>query len=395
MFELDKVSEMLESRAALKCCLIGIGNAGNQLLNGALKSGIPVFAINSSQADLNNSLVNKEIKSFIIGKEARGAGKNRAVALEFLKDNGAELMTEVPYFTEMCESSDVILVAGSTAGGTGSGVAPFIIRLLKMQYPAKIIIYCGIIPRLSDSTQAQENSIGCLNDIFELNIPYMLSDLNFYQNVPNDIAYRDIQNHIIDCINIIRGKYLNKSSYGMIDENDMRTVISEPGYLSIYNLDKVSQNQLDEKSMQSMLIAKIKKSPAVDIMRDGIVKQMAAIINMPEDMTDSSKASDYSEIISYIGRPFTIFENYAITDSAHGQMIIILSGQTSPINRISHMIDIVKSAKEVHDKQKKFNLKDMLGGSETKSEIPSFLKDQEKMDADEKRSKINDFFKSI
>ena len=389
--EYEKVTEMLETRAALQISLIGIGNAGNQLLNEAIKHNIEVFAINSSHADLNNSVVDKSIKSFIVGDEARGAGKNRALALSYLKANGKELMTSVPAFTNMCERSDVIIVASSTAGGTGSGISPAFISLLKHYYPSKIIMYCGILPRLTD-VKAQENSIRCLSEIDKQNVPYILADLEYYAGVPNDIAYREVQLYIIDCINSIRGKYLNKSSFGMIDENDMRTVISEPGYLSIYNLNKVSQNQLDKESMQQMMIKQIKHSPAVEIMRDGIVHQMAAIINMPENMSDSSKASDYNELINYIGRPLTIFENYAITQSATGQMVIILSGQTTPYNRISKMNEIVAEYTERANKQKNFNL-DTLCSNELKEEIPAFLKCQ---NSEENRNKqLDDFFDSL
>ena len=392
--KIERVNEMLENRAALQISLIGVGNAGNQLLNEAIKHDIDVFAINSSYADLNNSVVDKNIKSFIIGKEARGAGKNRKVALSFMKDNGLELMTDVPVFTEMCARSDVIIVAGSTAGGTGSGVCPSLVALLKQQYPGKIIIYCGILPRLTDSVKAQENSIGCLSEICDLNVPYMLADLDYYQGIPNDTAYRDIQLYIIDCINSIRGKYLNKSSYGMIDENDMRTVIAEPGYMAVYNLNKVSQSQLDKESMQQMMIKKIKQSPAAEIMRDGIVHQMAAIINMPEDMSDSSKASDYEELVGYIGRPLAIFENYAITQGATGQMVIILSGQTTPYNRIAKMNEIVTEYAEKANKQKKFNLND-LRSTDVTEEIPEFLRGSGKTDAEEKKNQLANFFNNL
>jgi len=180
----------------------------------------------------------------------------------------------------------------------------------------------------------------------------------------------------------------------MIDENDMRTVIAEPGYLSVYNLNKVSQSQLDKESMQQMMIKKIKQSPATEIMRDGIVKQMAAIINMPDDMTDSSKASDYEELIGYIGRPLTIFENYAITQGATGQMIIILSGQTTPYTRIAKMNEIVAEYTERANKQKKFNLTE-LRSSDVKDEIPDFLKGNDRSDEEEKTNKLANFFDNL
>jgi hypothetical protein len=146
--------------------------------------------------------------------------------------------------------------------------------------------------------------------------------------------------------------------------------------------------------MQQMMIKKIKHSPATEIMRDGIVKQMAAIINMPDDMTDSSKASDYEELIGYIGRPLTIFENYAITQGATGQMVIILSGQTTPYNRIARMNEIVAEYTERANKQKKFNLTE-LRSSDVKDEIPDFLKGSERKDVEEKNSQLADFFNNL
>ena len=129
-------------------------------------------------------------------------------------------------------------------------------------------------------------------------------------------------------------------------------------------------------------------------MRDGIVHQMAAIINMPEDMSDSSKASDYEELVGYIGRPLAIFENYAITQGATGQMVIILSGQTTPYNRIAKMNEIVTEYAEKANKQKKFNLND-LRSTDVTEEIPEFLRGSGKTDAEEKKNQLANFFNNL
>lgn len=390
-------SDVLEQRVALHCSLIGAGNAGNQLLNAAYPTDIEVFALNTSADDLNRNLVSDSIKSFIIGNEGRGAGKNRDTAKELFKYNGQELLTQVPAFTSMIERSDVVFVAGSTAGGTGSMICPILIKFMKQFYPGKIIIYIGITPRKSAAYQEQKNSHDCLQDVINLEVPYILADLDYYKDVPNDVAYTNIQNYILDCINIIRGKYLNKSPYGIIDENDMRTVISEPGYMSIYHLNNVSQAQLDKESMQAMMIKLIKHSPAVDIMRDGIVRQMAAIVNVPEDMTDSSRASNYDELQSYIGKPLAVFENYAVLPMApHGQMIIILSGQTMPYTRLSQMAQVVKEQNEKYAKQKKFDINSLLADTvDVQKGVPSFLKTPQNDNKTADKKAVNDFFSDL
>lgn len=392
------MNDIIEQRVALHCSLIGVGNAGNQLLNVAFANGIDVFAINTSAQDMHSALISEQIKSFIIGNEGRGAGKNRKTALEFFKYNGKELLTQVPSFTSMIDHSDVIFVAGSTGGGTGSAICPVLIRYLKQFYPNKIVIYIGILPKKTSAYKEQLNSMNCLAEIIDsdIKIPYILADLDYYSDLPNDVAYTEVQKYLIDCIDVIRGKYINKSPYGMMDENDMRTVISEPGYLSIYNLSNVSQNQLDQKSMQSMMIDLIKNSPAAEITRNGLVKQMGAIINVPDDMKDASRTSNYDELQSYIGKPFALFENYAILPMATtGQMIIILAGQTMPMNRIGDISTAVNDAEKVYSKQKQFNLNDICNSKIVNDSSTQFFIAEEEKDPVQKSSDLSNFFDTL
>ena len=354
----DAVDNILKDRVKLKISIIGIGNAGNQLLNEAIKrEDVRVFAINSSRKDLDNAVTNKSIASFIIGKDAKGAGKSRESAAAFFKQTGLELATAVPAFSNMCSASDIIIVAGSTAGGTGSGIAPEMIKLLQAMYKNKIIIYVGILPRLTDAPKAQQNTIACLSEIQETKVPYLLGDLEYYKGIPNNIAYKQIQEYLMNCIDIMGGKYLNQSTYGMIDENDMRVILSEPGYLSMYNVSGVTQSALENKTLQKMMIERIKSSPAIERTRNGIIKQMGVILNIPPEMMDVSMSSDYTELTNYIGMPISIFENFANVEGATGQMIIILSGQSSPFARIN---SIAERAKEDNTKPVDYNFSEML-----------------------------------
>lgn len=390
----ERANEMLADRVRLKISIIGIGNAGNQLLNEAIKrENIRVFAVNSSQKDLGNAVTNAEIPSFIIGHDAKGAGKSRESAAAFFQQNGAELATVVPAFSNMCDSSDVIIVAGSTAGGTGSGVAPQMIRLLQMMYNNKIIIYVGILPRITDAPKAQQNSIECLNEIQECKVPYLLADLDFYKGIPNNVAYQKIQQYLMDCIDIMGGRFLNHSQYGMIDENDMRVILSEPGYLSMYNLMDITQSQLEKESMQAQMVKLIKASPAVERTRNGIINQMGVVLNTPEEMSDITMSSDYTELTDYIGIPISIFENFANVTGATGQMILILSGQSSPIARINEMNERAKQATGLA--QTDYDFKNMIEGFNTKdhkTNIDLTGETQEKNE-DAKRAAALSFFK--
>ena len=348
--------EYLKDQVKLRIGLIGIGNAGNQVVNSAYKEGFTeVFAINSSERDLSDSNVNASIPSFLVGDEARGAGKNREKAKELFKINGKKLFA-VPAFDHIVRNSDILFVIGSTAGGTGSGIGPDMAYLLANSYPHKIVIFYGILPKLSDSITAQNNCINCLHEINSMNIPFMLTDLSFWENIPNDIAYVECAKHTIECINVIKGKYLYETVNNSIDENDMRTIVGESGYLSVYQVDRITSVQVDQETIQSLMIKRIKKSPSVMIQKDEIIKQLGVIVNCPDEIMEAAKTGNYSELTDFIGMPLGVFENYTVTNGSVGQFITILSGMNLPYSRLQQCIQIIEQHEEKLKRVKKIDL---------------------------------------
>ena len=212
-------------------------------------------------------------------------------------------------------------------------------------------MFYGILPRLTSSDVELSNAMECVAEIEELNksglgIPYMLADLNYYEGISNEVAFVKVVEKMATDIKVIAGDYLNYSKYRMIDENDMKVIISPSGYLSIYKIDNITQQMVDKESIQSMLIKQIKNSPAVEIARDGLVDQMAFIYSVPEDMGDSAKSGDYAEINNYVGRPLGIFENYAIVRGGTAQVILIVSGQSYPVGKMTTINEIIRSGAE-------------------------------------------------
>ena len=137
--EVEKVQNVTPTQTVLKTTLekdvrlnvfvIGVGNAGNQTVVFGQKDGLNVFAVNSSIKDLSDQIVNSDIPSFIVGKEARGSGKNVEKGKALFKENGRELF-KVDTFINSCQKADVIVVVSATGGGTGPSVSPEICRTL-------------------------------------------------------------------------------------------------------------------------------------------------------------------------------------------------------------------------------------------------------------------------
>lgn len=347
----NNIVDALKEKVKLKCTVCGVGNAGSQFVDAAYKAGFRnVFCINSSSKDMDNDVLNANIPCFLVGSDGRGAGMNRNAAKELFKMNYRHLF-ENQKFVQYCEESDVIVIGTSCSGGTGSGISPIVVKAVKQMYPNKIVMFYGILPRLTSSDVELSNAMECVAEIEELNksglgIPYMLADLNYYEGISNEVAFVKVVEKMATDIKVIAGDYLNYSKYRMIDENDMKVIISPSGYLSIYKIDNITQQMVDKESIQSMLIKQIKHSPAVEIARDGLVDQMAFIYSVPEDMGDSAKSGDYAEINNYVGRPLGIFENYAIVRGGTAQVILIVSGQSYPVGKMTTINEIIRSGAE-------------------------------------------------
>lgn len=347
----NNIVDALKEKVKLKVAVIGSGNAGSQFVDAAYKAGFKnVFCINSSSKDMDNDVLNANIPCFLVGSDGRGAGMNRNAAKELFKMNYRHLF-ENQKFVQYCEESDVIVVGTSCSGGTGSGVSPIVVKAIKQMYPNKIVMFYGILPRLTGSDVELSNAMACVAEIEELNksglgIPYMLADLNYYEGISNEVAFVKVVEKMVTDIKVIAGDYLNYSKYRMIDENDMKVITSPAGYMSIYKIDNITQQMVDKESIQSMLIKQIKHSPAVEIARDGLVDQMAFIYSVPEDMGDSAKSGDYAEINNYVGRPLGIFENYAIVRGGTAQVILIVSGQSYPVGKMTTINEIIRSGAE-------------------------------------------------
>ena len=123
----------LEKDVRLNVFVIGVGNAGNQTIVYGHKEGMNVFAVNSSIKDLSDQIVDEAIPSFLVGKEARGSGKNLAKGVALFKENGRDLFQN-NIFIDNCQKADVIVVVSATGGGTGPSVSPEICRILQKMF---------------------------------------------------------------------------------------------------------------------------------------------------------------------------------------------------------------------------------------------------------------------
>lgn len=343
----------------LQVGVIGIGNCGNQVALLAHKeAGCDAYAINTSDNDL--AMLPDDIPRRAIGK-GEGSGKNREGAKKYLKGAIMELIAEEE-FKDFLANKDVILVVSSAGGGTGSGIAPLLSKIISSTArhadgTPKLVILVGVLPRIAEGYSTQVNALDYTREIYEvLERPtYMIYDNNAYKNEKSAIAVlQKVNMDIVEDIKVIQCRYNNATPYDSIDEADMKTLLSSPGRIAIFRLAGVKEKDLDETTIEDLLIDRIKKSSHTELQRDGIIMRTGVITNLDVRLNEVFD-THIPKIRTFVGEPVEEFLHVSVNDdrALPNNVFLILTGLSKIQDRINKIDDRIEEIdKEQEEKLK-------------------------------------------
>jgi cell division GTPase FtsZ len=338
----------------LNVSIIGMGNTGNQvasLANEELK--IPAMAINSSEKDLES--VSESIpKKLISSKEGKsqGAGKNRKLAKEYLKDSVMSLLSDEDT-QNFIGNSDVLFIVSSTGGGTGSGTALVMSKIVSQMFAGTTkVITIGVLPVMSEALSAHVNTLEYLNELYSAldNSTYMLYDNDRYSNLPSYKMMEKVNHEIVKDIDVLRCTYNYSTPYDSIDEQDMKRLISFPGRLAVARLEDIKERDLDEQTIEDLLIKKIKTFPHVEMQRDQKITATGVIANLSDVVFDEFD-NHIPNVIEFIGSPDHDFNHISRNEDRKmpNNVFLIMSGLSAVNDRILKLTDRID---EIEEKQK-------------------------------------------
>ena len=115
------------------------------------------------------TLTNDIPKKLISDKEGltQGAGKDRALAKKYLKDSVVNLIKDEDVLS-LIPGLDVMFVVSSTGGGTGSGTAPVMAKVLSSTFKDVKVIMVGVLPVNSEALSAHVNTLEYLNELYKV-----------------------------------------------------------------------------------------------------------------------------------------------------------------------------------------------------------------------------------
>ena len=118
------MSESLQERV-VKIKVIGVGGAGNNVINRMIESGVDgveFIAVNTDKQDLNKSICKNKIQ---IGEKltsGMGAGSKPEIGKKSAEESRAAI-------AKVLEGTDMVFITAGMGGGTGTGAAPIVADL--------------------------------------------------------------------------------------------------------------------------------------------------------------------------------------------------------------------------------------------------------------------------
>lgn len=331
----------------LQVGVIGCGNAGNQTVELIHKMypEIPVLALNCSENDMVT--ISDDVPKKLIG-DGKGAGKNRSEAKKFLSQKITDLMSDETFRNTFSEL-EIVFVVSSAGGGTGSGIALLLSKVMKVAFTKTFLIPVGILPAVSEAYSTQGNSLEYLNELYTLmeNPTYMLYDNERGTKLSTNRMMEEVNRQIASDINVLRGAYNISTKYMSIDERDALTLITTPGRIFVASVTDIKEKDLGEITIEDMILDRIKKNYHVPIQMDHVVNRTGVIANLSEPLL-SGFDSHLPRVQEVVGSPVEEFEHLSVTPDRKmaNHVFFIMSGLSDVNDRIEEINERIREIEE-------------------------------------------------
>ena len=171
----------------------------------------------------------------------------------------------------------------------------------------------------------------------------------------------------------------------------MKMIIQTQGRLFIGSLTDIKEKDIDDESLEEMLIDQVKKNPHCEIDRNHIVARTGIITNLSENLNNQFD-THLSEVQKFVGSPVEEFEHIVINSerSIPNNIFFIMAGLTSindRINKVKERID------EIEESQKA--LKEDSALSDINIEEMNAKRNYRKDTADNEKPDLNKLFGSF
>ena len=343
----------------MKIKVIGTGAAGNKAAVNLIERGVlsqdRILLINSTLRDVPDNYRSLAIKfSDTIG----GCGKERDLSknlcLSSIKDGTLGAIDEF-----IKEDDELVILVGSTEGGTGSGSV-----IVLAKYISKVLgvaVQCFGFTGFEEDGRGLQNTVEYFQDLQEDYVIQTISNKKFLSEANNNKlrAEKLANDEFAKRVSVLAANGIVDAEQN-IDETDMYKVATTPGYMTIARASLEKIKNVDQ--FNKILTDLIDNDKSVDINTKS-QKRLAVFINAKEETRDYIDYS-FNVIKSKLGVPYEVYTHIQNEEDQEEYISFISSGIKMPLDEVKEVYEKYKleSSKVNKDKDSFFDFASELKG---------------------------------
>jgi len=301
--------------------VIGVGGAGNNMVNWLYKKGIKgaeIVACNTDQQHLN--MIEADRK-FLIGKDV-----TRGLGCGGFPERGAEAAQEsINLIKDALRESDMAFICAGMGGGTGTGAAPIVAQVAKDI--GAIVIGTVTMPFKIERARVDKAEFG-LQQLRKSSDTVIVIDNNRLVQIAGNLPVQQafaVANELI--ATMIKGivETIAVPSLVNLDYADVKAIMTEGGVASI-GVGASDTNNRVEESVQGAL-----SNPLLDISYDGATGAIIHVHGGPDMTLD--EINRVGELVTQtMDDDANVIWGARVTDDMKGKITVmtIITGVKSP-----------------------------------------------------------------
>jgi len=253
--EKEMIEVVSQRGVSIEMAVIGVGQAGSRIAETMHKKGYDVGVINTSAQDLEFIEVLPNQKLLLDGSLG-GTGKDLDLGREIFEES-ADII--VPFVDEVAEGNNMIYLAVSGGGGTGSSSVDTLVPMLFETGLPVGVIY--VLPKATEDAQSKKNSIETLSRLARMTADNMVSSLivvdnarieQIYANLSQSKFWETSNNAIVEPLHTYNSLTARPSRFTSLDPSDFGKIIS-CGDCSTYGVMEV-EDYMEETALAEAVI---------------------------------------------------------------------------------------------------------------------------------------------
>ena len=239
--------------------IVGVGQCGSKIAEEFYNRGYSAVAINTAVQDLKHIGIPEKQKLFLdyaLGGAAKDLDTGEAAAEEY----AAEILSHMEEYLSDCE---ILLLATSGGGGTGSGAAETIINLMAQLEKPLSTLY--VLPLSSEDTLSKHNAVQTLSKLAKLASEDIINSLIVVDNSKIELMFpgksmsefwKVANSSIVEPLHLFNKLSVNASEYTSLDPMDFSRIFVGTGDCSLYGMIEV-EDYLEEAAIAEAMVTNL------------------------------------------------------------------------------------------------------------------------------------------